>query len=246
MAPTRPFLAMDAVAALFQPVTSRGISVAVQIVANDLQPNFVTANQAGNGPDIIAGAHDWTGNLVQNSDIRPVVLSPEAEANYSDIALRAVTYDGQVYGTLYAVEYLGLFVNKALSSVTQPATIEESKRWSRLERRPAPSSSCHRPSMRRATPTTWSRSTPLLEAICSARTPTAPTIPRTSTSVRREGIGRGGGEDQTTRPAGSPEEVLHSRQPHLLVHRQPGSRGWGPGPDMAHQRNLRHDPAGAR
>ena len=103
----------------------QGISVAVQIVANDLQPNFVTANQAGNGPDIVVGAHDWIGNLVQNSAIRPVVLSPEAEADYSDIALKAVTYDGQIYGAPYAVECLGLFVNKALTPVTQPTSIEE-------------------------------------------------------------------------------------------------------------------------
>ena len=103
----------------------QGITVAVQIVANDLQPAFITANQAGNGPDIVMGAHDWIGNLVQNSAIRPVVLSPEAEANYSDIALKAVTYDGQIYGTPYAVECLGLFVNKALTQVTEPATIEE-------------------------------------------------------------------------------------------------------------------------
>ena len=99
--------------------------MAVQTVANDLQPNFITANQAGNGPDIVLGAHDWIGNLVQNSAIRPVVLSPEAESNYSDIALKAVTYDGQIYATPYAVECLGLFVNKALTSVTQPASIEE-------------------------------------------------------------------------------------------------------------------------
>ena len=85
----------------------------------------MTANQAGNGPDIVVGAHDWIGNLVQNSAIRPVVLSPEAEANYSDIALTAVTYDGQIYGAPYAVECLGLFVNKALTSVTQPTSIEE-------------------------------------------------------------------------------------------------------------------------
>ena len=103
----------------------QGISVAVQTVANDLQPNFITANQAGNGPDIVLGAHDWIGNLVQNSAIRPVVLSPEAESNYSDIALKAVTYDGQIYATPYAVECLGLFVNKALTSVTQPTSIEE-------------------------------------------------------------------------------------------------------------------------
>ena len=85
----------------------------------------MTANQAGNGPDIVVGAHDWIGNLVQNSAIHPVVLSPEAEANYSDIALKAVTYDGQIYGTPYAVECLGLFVNKTLTSVTQPTSIEE-------------------------------------------------------------------------------------------------------------------------
>ena len=103
----------------------QGISIAVQTVANDLQPNFVTANQAGNGPDIVVGAHDWIGNLVQNSAIHPVVLSPEAEANYTDIALKAVTYDGQIYGTPYSVECLGLFVNKALTQVTEPATIEE-------------------------------------------------------------------------------------------------------------------------
>ena len=103
----------------------QGITVAVQIAANELQPAFITANQAGNGPDIVMGAHDWIGNLVQNSAIRPVVLSPEAEANYSDIALKAVTYDGQIYGTPYAVECLGLFVNKALTQVTEPATIEE-------------------------------------------------------------------------------------------------------------------------
>ena len=103
----------------------QGITVAVQIVANDLQPAFITANQAGNGPDIVMGAHDWIGNLLQNSAIRPVVLSPEAEANYSDIALKAVTYDGQIYATPYAVECLGLFVNKALTQVTEPATIEE-------------------------------------------------------------------------------------------------------------------------
>ena len=103
----------------------QGITVAVQIVANDLQPAFITANQAGNGPDIVMGAHDWIGNLVQNSAIRPVVLSPEAEANYSNIALKAVTYDGQIYGTPYAVECRGWFVNKALTLVTAPATIED-------------------------------------------------------------------------------------------------------------------------
>ena len=43
----RSFLTMAAVATTVSTGDKQGISVAVQIVANDLQPNFVTANQAG-------------------------------------------------------------------------------------------------------------------------------------------------------------------------------------------------------
>src|SRR5699024_11024958 len=43
-----------------------GVEVVVEVVPGDeLQGNFVTANQAGNGPDVTMGAHDWIGNLVQ-------------------------------------------------------------------------------------------------------------------------------------------------------------------------------------
>ena len=103
----------------------QGITVTVQTVANDLQSNFITANQAGNGPDVVLGAHDWIGNLVQNGSILPIALSAEARANYTDIALRAVTYEGQTYAAPYAVECLSLFVNKDLTQVTAPTTIEE-------------------------------------------------------------------------------------------------------------------------
>lgn len=103
----------------------QGITVTVQTVANDLQSNFITANQAGNGPDVVLGAHDWIGNLVQNGSILPIALSAEARANYTDIALRAVTYEGQTYAAPYAVECVSLFVNKDLTQVTAPTTIEE-------------------------------------------------------------------------------------------------------------------------
>ena len=36
----------------------QGITVTVQTVANELQSNFITANQAGNSPDVVLGAHD--------------------------------------------------------------------------------------------------------------------------------------------------------------------------------------------
>ena len=102
--------------------------MAVQTVANDLQSNFITANQAGNGPDIVMGAHDWIGNMVQNGSIDPVSLTDTAKANYFDVALAAVTYDGQTYAAPYAVETVALFANKSLTSVSAPTTIEEPNR----------------------------------------------------------------------------------------------------------------------
>ena len=102
-----------------------GLTVAVQVVAKDLQTNFITADSAGNGPDIVIGAHDWIGKLVQNNAIAPVLLSGKAKSNYSDTALKAVTYNGQTYGAPYTVEALVLYVNKELTEKTSPATVEE-------------------------------------------------------------------------------------------------------------------------
>lgn len=103
-----------------------GITVAVQVVPGDeLQANFITANQAGNGPDITMGAHDWIGNLVQNSAIVPVQLPADAAEAVAPIGIEAVTYDGQTYGVPYAVETLALFSNSALTDVPEPSTFEE-------------------------------------------------------------------------------------------------------------------------
>src|SRR5664279_701665 len=51
---------------------ANGITVNVQAVSSDLQTAFVTANAAGHGPDVVVGAHDWIGNLVQNGAIDPL------------------------------------------------------------------------------------------------------------------------------------------------------------------------------
>ncbi len=103
-----------------------GITVAVQVVPGDeLQANFITANQAGNGPDLTMGAHDWIGNLVQNSAISPVQLPADVAETIAPIGIEAVTYDGQTYGVPYAVETLALYSNDALTSVPSPATFEE-------------------------------------------------------------------------------------------------------------------------
>ena len=102
-----------------------GMKVAVQTVADDLQTSFVTANQAGNGPDIVMGAHDWLGNLVQNGAISPVQLPADASSKLAPVALTAMQFEGQTYGVPYAVETLALYANKALTDTPEPTTFEQ-------------------------------------------------------------------------------------------------------------------------
>lgn len=102
---------------------AQGISVTVQAVT-DLQANFVTANGAGNGPDVVVGAHDWLGNLVQNGAVEPLQLTAEQLAGYSPKAVEAVTYDDKLYAVPYGIEALALYRNTDLVP-DEPANLDE-------------------------------------------------------------------------------------------------------------------------
>ncbi|MEV0943646.1 maltose ABC transporter substrate-binding protein [Micromonospora wenchangensis] len=101
-----------------------GVTVEVQAVSKDLQTNFVTASQQGSGPDVVVGAHDWIGNLVQNGAIDPVQLAAEQKSGFNETAIKAVTFNGQLYGVPYATENVALIRNTALAPEA-PKTIEE-------------------------------------------------------------------------------------------------------------------------
>jgi arabinogalactan oligomer/maltooligosaccharide transport system substrate-binding protein len=102
-----------------------GITVSVQTIPGDkLQSQFVTASQAGNAPDLVLGAHDWIGNLVQNGTIEPVQLTADQQAGFSPLAIKGVTFNGQIYGIPYAVENVALFRNTDLAPDV-PATIDD-------------------------------------------------------------------------------------------------------------------------
>ena len=51
----------------------------------------------GKGPDITIGAHDWLGKLVTNGVVAPVELGDKA-GEFQEVAIDAMTFDGQVYG----------------------------------------------------------------------------------------------------------------------------------------------------
>ncbi len=67
-----------------------GVNVTVQIVPKDLQTQFVTASQAGKAPDVVMGAHDWIGNLVQNGTIDPIQMSDQVKSR-----LRGARHQGR-------------------------------------------------------------------------------------------------------------------------------------------------------
>lgn len=101
-----------------------GVPMNVEVIAENLQTQFVTASQAGTGPDLVMGAHDWIGNLVQNGAIDPIPLPDATVSEFSELAIEGVTFDGQIYGVPFAVENVVLYRNTDLAP-DAPATIEE-------------------------------------------------------------------------------------------------------------------------
>ncbi|MBT8165230.1 MAG: maltose ABC transporter substrate-binding protein [Acidimicrobiia bacterium] len=101
-----------------------GLTVAVQeLGSGDIRDRLITADPAGEGPDIIVGAHDWLGQLVANGVVAPIDIADISDT-FSDVAVSAFTYEGKTYGVPYAVESIALIRNTDLVP-TAPATFEE-------------------------------------------------------------------------------------------------------------------------
>ena len=103
---------------------AEGVTVAVLEVPFDkIRDHLSTAGPAGEGPDIIIGAHDWLGELVTNGVVAPIDLGAAADL-YAHVAVKAFTYDGALYGVPYAIENIALIRNTELVPEA-PATFEE-------------------------------------------------------------------------------------------------------------------------
>jgi len=101
----------------------QGIKVQIQ-VSTDVRKDFKAATDAGKGPDVIVGAHDWLRELVQNGAVKPVNLSADQQANFLPSAIQAAKFNDQLYGVPYAIENLGLVRNTALAP-DAPASFED-------------------------------------------------------------------------------------------------------------------------
>ena len=101
-----------------------GVTIVVQQMGfGDIRDQLAVAGPAGEGPDIIIGAHDWLGQLVVNGLVAPLDLGGK-ENLFLDAALTAFTYDGQLYGMPYATENVAFFCNPDLVD-TPPATWDD-------------------------------------------------------------------------------------------------------------------------
>lgn len=101
-----------------------GVTLVVQEMGfGDIRDQLAVAGPAGEGPDIIIGAHDWLGQLVVNGLVSPLDLGGKAD-EFLDAALTAFVYDGQLYGMPYATENIAFFCNPALAE-SAPTTWDE-------------------------------------------------------------------------------------------------------------------------
>jgi maltose/maltodextrin transport system substrate-binding protein/arabinogalactan oligomer/maltooligosaccharide transport system substrate-binding protein len=96
-----------------------------QLAFGDIRDQLKLAGPAGEGPDIIVGAHDWLGELVTNGLLEPLDLGDKA-SNIDPVALKAFSYNGKQYGLPYGVEAIALVYNKELVP-TPPTTWDELK-----------------------------------------------------------------------------------------------------------------------
>ena len=99
---------------------SKGVEVEVVLkdfgrIRDDLKTVAVE-----NAPDVIVGAHDWTGQLAADGLVQPIFPSKAVRAKIPAYALNAFSYgiaSKRLYGAPVALENLGLIVNKNLTRI---------------------------------------------------------------------------------------------------------------------------------
>lgn len=114
--------ALEDVVATFEEETGTTVEVVIKDFGT-IRDDLTTQAPSGDGPDVVIGAHDWIGKLVQNGVIAPVELGDLA-GEFEDVAVQAMTYEGSVYGVPVSIENIALVRNTALAPEA-PATWDD-------------------------------------------------------------------------------------------------------------------------
>jgi arabinogalactan oligomer/maltooligosaccharide transport system substrate-binding protein len=67
-----------------------------------------------NAPDVIIGAHDWTGQLVADGSVVKLILPAAVKKSVNASALAGFSYNGGVYGMPVQTENVALITNRTL------------------------------------------------------------------------------------------------------------------------------------
>jgi arabinogalactan oligomer/maltooligosaccharide transport system substrate-binding protein len=82
----------------------------------DMRDNLKNVSTA-NAPDVMLGAHDWTGELAANGLVVPLLLRKTVKSQFPAYSLSALSYGGKLYGIPTQLENVGLVVNTRVVKV---------------------------------------------------------------------------------------------------------------------------------
>jgi arabinogalactan oligomer/maltooligosaccharide transport system substrate-binding protein len=115
--------AVEAAAATFEEETGATVEL-VQKNFDDIRNDFIAQVPTGDGPDITVGAHDWLGALVAAGVVNTIDLGDKA-SEFEQVAIDAMTYEGQLYALPYSLETLALIQNVDMVGEEAPTTWDE-------------------------------------------------------------------------------------------------------------------------
>lgn len=91
-----------------------GVKIEVQQMGfGDVRDQLKIAGPAGEGPDILVGAHDWLGELTVNGLLAEIDLGDKADL-FLPAAVDAFRYNGVLYGMPYVTENVAFIRNPEL------------------------------------------------------------------------------------------------------------------------------------
>lgn len=99
----------------------------IKVPFQELKIKYQVAAPAGQGPDLITGPQDWIGAFATAELIMPLTpaeFPKEQRDAYNESALKAMTFNDEVYGLPFSMETLAIIYNKKLVD-HEPQTMDE-------------------------------------------------------------------------------------------------------------------------
>ena len=102
---------------------TQGLTVNV-VYKKDVRNAFITAVPEGKGPDLMVGAHDWTGELVSSGTIAPIAVGALVN-KFSKEIKSSFNVAGKLYGLPIYTENIALVYNKSVAKDPKGMTWEQ-------------------------------------------------------------------------------------------------------------------------